>query len=64
VLVLTPKGKLIGSIKLPEGVGPFTTNMAFGGQDAKALYITESSENVIYRVPMKVRGLKLFGDKQ
>jgi gluconolactonase len=64
VVVLTPKGKLIGSIKLPEGAGPFNTNVAFGGQDGKVLYITESSENVIYRVAMKVRGLKLFGDKE
>ena len=34
-----------------------------GGPDGKALYITESSQNIIYRVAMKVRGLKLFGDK-
>ena len=60
----TLQGKLIGSIKLPEGAGPFNTNVAFGGPDRKVLYITESSQNVIYRVAMKVRGLKLFGDKE
>ena len=61
VVVLTPKGKLIGSIKLPDGEGTFTTNVAFGGPDRKTLYITESEKNVIYRVRMNVRGLKLFG---
>ena len=28
------------------------------------LYITEAEKNVIYKVAMKVRGLKLFGDKE
>jgi gluconolactonase len=63
-VVFTGKGKLIGSIKLPEGEGTFTTNVAFGGPDRKTLYITESDKNVIYRVKMNVRGLKLFGDKE
>jgi gluconolactonase len=64
VVVLTPKGKIIGSIKLPAGEGAFTTNVAFGGPDRTTLYITESEKNVIYRVKMNVRGLKLFGDKE
>ncbi len=64
VVVLTSKGKIIGSIRLPEGGGTFNTNVAFGGPERKALYITESSQNIIYRVAMKVRGLKLFGDKE
>ncbi|PYN84651.1 MAG: gluconolactonase [Candidatus Rokuibacteriota bacterium] len=64
VVVLTPKGKIIGSIKLPEGGGTFNTNVAFGGPQRQTLYITESSQNIIYRVAMKVRGLKLFGDKE
>jgi gluconolactonase len=64
VVVLTPRGKIVGSIKLPEGAGPQTTNVAFGGPDMKALYITEAAQNVIYRVKMNIPGLKLFGDKQ
>jgi gluconolactonase len=64
VAVLTPKGKIIGSIKLPAGEGSFTTNVAFGGPDRMTLYITEAEKNVIYKVAMKVRGLKLFGDKE
>jgi len=63
VVVLTPRGKIVGSIKLPEGAGPQTTNVAFGGPDAKTLYITEAAQNVIYRVKMNIPGLKLFGDK-
>jgi gluconolactonase len=63
VVVITPKGKIIGSIKLPEGGGAFNTNVAFGGPDRRTLYITESSQNVIYKVAMHVRGLKLFGDE-
>jgi len=39
VVVLTPMGKIVGSIKLPAGSGTQTTNVAFGGPDAKALYI-------------------------
>jgi sugar lactone lactonase YvrE len=37
--------------------------VAFGGPDAKTLYITEAAQNVIYRVKMNISGLKLFGDK-
>ena len=64
VVVFTGKGKLIGAIKLPAGEGTFTTNVTFGGLDRKTLYITEADKNVIYKVAMKVRGLKLFGDKE
>jgi gluconolactonase len=63
VVVITPKGKIIGAIKLPAGGGTFNTNVAFGGAERKTLYITEARENVIYRVKMNVRGLKLFGDQ-
>jgi gluconolactonase len=63
-VVFTGKGKLIGAIKLPADEGTFTTNVAFGGPDYKTLYITEADKNVIYKVAMKVRGLKLFGDKE
>jgi sugar lactone lactonase YvrE len=63
VVVLTPKGKIIGAIKLPQGAGTQTTNVAFGGPEAKTLYITEAAQNVIYQVKMNVPGLKVFGDK-
>lgn len=64
VVVFTGKGKRIGAITLPAGAGTFTTNVAFGGPDYKTLYITEAEKNVIYKVAMQVRGLKLFGDKE
>jgi gluconolactonase len=63
VVVITPKGKIIGAIKLPAGAGTFNTNVAFGGSERKTLYITEAGQNVIYGVQMNVQGLKLFGDK-
>ena len=65
VVVINPNGFIIGAIKLPAGEGAQTTNCAFGvGADAKTLYITEAGDNWIWKVPMKVRGLKLWRDMQ
>jgi hypothetical protein len=41
------------------GAGSETTNVAFGtGQYASTLYITEVGDNVIWKVPMKVKGVE------
>jgi sugar lactone lactonase YvrE len=59
VVVIGPCGATIGEIKLPVGAGSETTNCAFGvGPTANVLYITEAGDNVIWKVPMKVRGMK------
>ena len=59
VVVIAPEGGTIGEIKLPFGAGSETTNCCFGtGQYANTLYITESGDNVIWKVPMKVKGMK------
>ena len=63
VVVIAPDGFIIGSIKLPVGEGSETTNCCFGvGKDAKTLYITEAGDDWIWKVPMKVKGLKLWRD--
>src|SRR5262249_56249468 len=37
VYVISPKGKLLGRIPIPEDL---ITNVAFGGRDRKTLYVT------------------------
>jgi gluconolactonase len=51
VYVLTPKGKLLGRIPIPEDV---ITNLAFGGPDRKTLYVTAGK--TLYQVPVRVAG--------
>jgi gluconolactonase len=63
VVVIDPNGFIIGNIQLPEGEGAQTTNCCFGvGRDSKTLYITEAGDNVIWKVRLKKRGLKLWRD--
>ena len=38
------------------------TNVAFGGPRRETLYITEAETGAVYRTPLGVRGLALFGD--
>jgi gluconolactonase len=52
IRILTPEGKLLGQIVLPE----VSANMAFGGADAKTLYMAGSTG--IYRLPLVVAGQK------
>jgi gluconolactonase len=52
VWILSPEGKHLGTIRVPELVG----NLAWGDQDGKALYITASTS--VYRVRVKVGGMK------
>jgi len=59
VVVIAPDGATIGEIKLPVGAGSETTNCCFGvGPTANVLYITDAGDNVIWKVPMKVKGMK------
>ena len=51
VYVLTPQGKMLGRIPIPEDV---ITNLAFGGPDRKTLYVTAGK--TLYQVPVGVAG--------
>jgi gluconolactonase len=55
VYVLSPEGKLLGRIPIPEDV---TTNLAFGGPDRKTLYVT--SGKAIFKIPLSVAGYALY----
>ena len=55
IYVLTPVGKLLGRIPIPEDV---ITNLAFGGHDRKTLYVTAGKS--IFRVPIAVEGYALW----
>lgn len=50
VWILSPEGKHLGTIVMPERV----SNVAWGGSDRKTLYITASKS--IYRIDLKIPG--------
>ncbi|HEX4488393.1 MAG TPA: SMP-30/gluconolactonase/LRE family protein [Terriglobales bacterium] len=52
VWVISPTGKHIGTIKVPEVVG----NVAWGDKDGKTLYIVASTS--VYKVRIKVAGIR------
>jgi gluconolactonase len=52
VWILSPEGKHLGTIHVPERVG----NLAWGGQDGKTLYVVASTS--VFRIHTKVGGLK------
>lgn len=51
VWIFSPDAKHLGTIRMPEKVA----NLAWGGADAKTLYITASTS--VYRVELKVAGI-------
>jgi gluconolactonase len=55
VYVISPEGKLLGRIPIPEDV---TTNLAFGGPDRKTLFVT--SGKCLYKIPLGVEGYALY----
>jgi gluconolactonase len=55
VYVISPDGKLLGRIPIPEDV---TTNLAFGGPDRKTLYVV--SGKGVYTIPAGVAGYALY----
>ncbi|MEZ0229920.1 MAG: SMP-30/gluconolactonase/LRE family protein [Planctomycetota bacterium] len=50
IWVVTPAGESLGLIPVPE----FASNVTFGGEDGKSLYVTCSKK--VYRLAMKARG--------
>ncbi len=55
VYVITPEGKLLGRIPIPEDL---CTNLAFGGPGRKTVYVT--SGKTVYKVPLNVSGYALY----
>ena len=51
IYVITPEGKLLGRIPVPEDV---ITNLAFGGADGRTLYITAGK--TLFTTRVKVPG--------
>jgi gluconolactonase len=54
VYVITPQGKLLGRIPIPEDL---ITNLAFGGADRKTLYVTAGK--TLYQLRVNVAGYSL-----
>jgi gluconolactonase len=52
VWIISPEGKHLGIIKVPERV----SNVAWGDKDGKTLYITASTS--VYRIKLKVAGMR------
>lgn len=55
VWILSPAGKLLGRIPVPE----MATNVAWGDKDYKTLYITASKS--LYRIRLKIAGARQIG---
>jgi gluconolactonase len=55
IYVITPQGKLIGRIPIPEDV---ITNLAFGGPDHKTLYVVSGKS--VFKIPLRVAGYALY----
>ena len=55
VYVITPQGKLLGRIPVPEDV---ITNLAYAGPQRKTLYVTAGK--TVYRIPVQVSGYALY----
>ncbi len=55
VYVISPKGKLLGRIPIPEDL---VTNVAFGGRERKTLYVTAG--RTLYRFPVNVSGHAVY----
>jgi gluconolactonase len=55
VYVLTPQGKLLGRIPIPEDL---CTNLAFGGPGRRTLFVTAGKS--IYKIPLAVSGYALY----
>ncbi|MGR3376362.1 SMP-30/gluconolactonase/LRE family protein [Salipiger abyssi] len=54
IVVFDPLGFAYGTLRLPEGAGVWTTNLAL--HDGY-LYVTEASQNVVWRLPVKTAAL-------
>lgn len=56
VVIVSPEGKRLGVIRLPEMLGGRATNVAFGDADARTLYITAQTR--LYRIRLNVPGTR------
>jgi len=52
VWIMTPEGKVLGRIKLPE----VPANLAWGGSDYKTLYLT--ARRSVYEIRLKIAGIR------
>ncbi len=59
IWLMTPRGE--PALKITSPSGYHTTNAAFGGPDARQLYITESETGTLLMCQTPVAGLPLFG---
>jgi gluconolactonase len=59
VAIFAPTGELTDDIRIP---GAHVTNVAFGGPDRRTLYITDVETSSVYKTPVDVPGLALFGE--
>jgi len=55
VYVVSPEGKLLGRIAIPEDV---ITNLAFGGSDKKLLHVVSGKS--VFRIPVAIAGYSLY----
>jgi gluconolactonase len=54
IIILSPTGKHLGTLQVPEEI----TNVAWGDDDQKALYITGA--NSLYRIRLRIPGREAF----
>jgi len=57
IFVISPKATIIEKIKAP-GLKP--SNLEFGGDDLKTLYLTEDETNSVYKISVNIAGYKLI----
>ena len=57
IYVLSPNGEIKEKIITP---GKNPSNLEFGGEDMKTLFITEDETNSVYSLQVEIPGLKLF----
>ena len=55
LFIISPNGKILEEIKTP---GKKPTNIEFGGDDLKTLYLTEVETNSIYKIRTNIKGYK------
>lgn len=60
VVIFDPRGNYFGAIRLPEGAGYMTTNVALHGG---YLYITEADQHTVWRAKTKVPARPNFADQ-
>jgi gluconolactonase len=56
IFVISPKGNILEKINTP-GLKP--SNLEFGSEDLKTLYLTEDETNAVYKIKVKNPGYKL-----